>query len=62
VSAAQARCVHCLRQQYAPVVVAVSTGKGVCSWCYRPSRRMTVAQYRAALHERLDRDDTEELR
>lgn len=62
VIALQVRCVHCLRKQYAPAIVPVSTGKGVCSWCYRPSRRMTIAEYHAALHARLDRDEAEEHR
>ena len=47
--AMQTRCVHCLREQYALAVLAVSLGEGVCTWCHQPSRPMTQAEYREAL-------------
>jgi rRNA maturation endonuclease Nob1 len=45
----QYRCVCCQREQYAPVVAAISQGQGACAWCGEPARVMTVAAYRAAL-------------
>lgn len=47
--AMQTRCVHCLAEQYALNVIAVSTGEAGCAWCGQKSRPMTESEYRAAL-------------
>jgi len=47
--AMQARCVHCLREQYALAVIGVSNGTHPCCWCGRLSKPMTETEYRAAL-------------
>jgi hypothetical protein len=51
--AMQDRCVHCLREQYMPAVLGISTGEEPCTWCSRKSRQMTIAEYQAALRARL---------
>ena len=49
----QPRCVHCLREQYALAVYAVSHGKAGCSWCGHVPPVYTVeADYREALRLR----------
>jgi hypothetical protein len=47
--AMQTRCVHCLREQYAMAVLAVSTGEAPCVWCGEKSTPMTNDQWRDAL-------------
>jgi hypothetical protein len=50
--AMQLRCVHCLREQYALNVPAVSTGEYGCCWCGRRSQPMTEAEYHQAIRQR----------
>lgn len=47
--AMQARCVHCLREQYAIAVLEASLGLAGCTWCGKKSELMTRDEYRAAL-------------
>lgn len=47
--AMQVRCVHCLREQYALAVMAVSLGEAGCVWCGAMSKPMTIPAYRHAL-------------
>lgn len=47
--AMQVRCVHCLAEQYAPAVIAVSVYRAPCTWCSATSPPMTEAEYRGAL-------------
>lgn len=49
----QDRCVHCLREQYMPAVLGISTGDDSCRWCGEKSYQMSVAEYQAALRARL---------
>jgi hypothetical protein len=51
--AMQDRCVHCLREQYMPAVLGISTGDDSCRWCGEKSYQMSVAEYQAALRARL---------
>lgn len=51
--AMQSRCVHCLREIYGPAALGVSTGEQPCPMCGEQSRKMTYAEYSAALRSRL---------
>lgn len=54
--AMQVRCLHCLREQYAPAVMPISFGDAGCVWCGHVSKKMTEAEYRNALADaRLNR-------
>lgn len=49
----QTRCVHCLREQYALAMLAVSLGERGCVWCgVTPNVYATDADYQAALSRR----------
>ncbi len=50
--AMQARCVHCLREQYAPAVLGISNGEEPCVWCGKKSTPMTYAEWQEALENR----------